>query len=88
LDNFAQNPITYEVFMQISRFSLLLLRHGLFAVLVQISLMLVYIDFSATTFPPDLLSHHFAPWLEYPLTAIALLLGGAYFIEWIQKNEV
>lgn len=74
--------------MQISRFSLLFMRYGFFAVLAQLSLMLVYIDCASVTLPPDLLFHHFAPWLEYPLTAIALLLGGAYFIEWIQKNEV
>jgi|GEM_PF-6769995 len=74
--------------MHISRPSLLLLRYGLFAVLAQLSLMLVYIDTLAVTLPPDLLSYYFAPWLEYPLTTIAILLGGAYFIDWIQKNEV
>ena len=85
---FAKISATYEVFMQISRSSRLLLRYGLFAVLSQLSLMLVYIDVASATFPPSLLSYRFAPWLEYPLTTIALLLGGAYLIEWIQKNEV
>ena len=74
--------------MQFSRPSFFLLRHGLFAVLSQLSLMLVYVDFSSATLPPDLLFYHFAPWLEYPLTAIALLFCGAYLIEYIQKNEV
>lgn len=74
--------------MQISRPSFLLLRHGLFSVLVQLSLMLVYIDFFVGTLPPSLLAYRFAPWLEYPLTTIALLFGGAYWIERIQKNEV
>ena len=74
--------------MHISRSSFLLLRHGLFSVLAQLSLIFVYIDSLSATLPPSLLSHRFAPWLEYPLTTIALLLGGAYFIEWIQKNEV
>lgn len=74
--------------MQISRPSFLLLRFGLFSVLTQLSLMFVYIDHSAEALPRLLLAHRFALWLEYPLTSVALLLIGAYFIDWIQKNEV
>ena len=74
--------------MQISRPSFLLLRYGLFSVLAQLALIFVYIDFFSATFPPSLLAYRFLPWIEYPLTTIALLVIGAYWIEWIQKNEV
>lgn len=73
--------------MQISRPSLLLLSYGLFAVLAELLFILLYIDLQSAILPPSLIAHLCAPWLEYPLCSLALLTGGAYLIEYIQKNE-
>ena len=73
--------------MQISRPAYLLLLHGLFAVICQMAFLYLYINLQAELLPRALLSHLFAPWLEYPLCSLALLFGGAYLLEWVQKNE-
>ena len=73
--------------MQISRPARLLLHYGLFAVLTELLFIILYVDLQSQALPLSLISHLCAPWLEYPLCALALLFSGAYLIDYIQKNE-
>ena len=73
--------------MPLSRSSLLLLTYGVFSVLIQLCMILLYIESKVSLLSPSLLCHHYGPWLEYPLASLALTLGGAYFLHWIQKKE-
>ena len=73
--------------MQISRPARLLLLYGVFAVLAQLCFILLYVEFQSDLLSPSLLRHYYLPWLEYPLCALSLTIGGALFLDYIQKNE-
>ncbi|MBO5938220.1 MAG: hypothetical protein J6Q82_01815 [Clostridia bacterium] len=73
--------------MQISRPARLLLFYGMFAVLSELCFILLYVEIQSHLLPPALLRHFYLPWLEYPLCALSLIFGGAYFLDYIQKNE-
>ncbi len=73
--------------MQISRHTRLLLFYGIFAVLTQLTFILLHIEIQSANLSPALLSHYYAPWLEYPLCSLSLVFGGSYLFEWIEKNE-
>ena len=71
--------------MQKRRISRLLLSFGTYAVLCQITFIFLYVRTAPDSLSPDVLRHTVLPWLEYPLTALVLVLGGALLLDWVQQ---
>ena len=69
----------------VSRPSLLCLTFGTYAVLCQVSMILLFALAVPENVASDVLRHWILPWLEYPLMSLALLLGGALLIDYVQK---
>ena len=50
---------------------------GLFSVLCQLCFLLLMIEIESLTLTGDILFHRYFSYVEYPLTSLILLLGGA-----------
>ena len=70
-----------RVFSTLSRQSHALLRYGLFAVLCQLSLILLHTRIYAERVDGALLSLRFTPFLEHALMSLVILFVGVYLIE-------
>ena len=70
-----------------NKYAFMLLCHGLYAVLCQSALLFTFVSFFAPSLPPDVLLHRYAPFLEYPLMSLLLVLGGALLIQKSLENS-
>ncbi|MBQ9086528.1 MAG: hypothetical protein IJY47_05020 [Clostridia bacterium] len=66
-----------------SSVSLRLLYYGSFAILCQITLIFLLIVSTDPSVSPQVICHEYAPYLEYVLMDLALLLGGALLIDYV-----
>ncbi len=69
----------------VSRPSYLLLLFGTYAVLCQLTFILLSVRTAPETVSLDVLRHRVIPWLEYPLMSLTLIFGGGALLEWVQK---
>ncbi len=69
----------------INRLSYRLLFLGTYAVLCQLTLILLYVCVMPDDISHDVLRHTVLPWLEYPLMSLALILGGATLLNWVER---
>ncbi len=67
-------------------FSSLCTLFGTYAVLCQIVFILLYVCTAPKSLSTDVLRHTVLPWLEYPLTSLALVFGGACLLDVAQRQ--
>ena len=63
--------------------ALLLLHFGTYAVLCQLTGILLLVCLSPDTVSTEVLRHTVTPYLEYPLMSLALILGGSLLLDWV-----
>lgn len=70
-----------------NKFSKMLLMYVFYAVLCQLTLLMLLMLCEASGTPASLLFHRYFYLLEYPLTCLVLLIGGALLWEYILLND-
>ena len=64
------------------KISFYLLLFGIFAVLCQLVLIILHMNFFHPTASPSVLLHTYAHFLQYPLASLTLSIGGALLIDY------
>ena len=65
----------------------LCLIYGLYAILCQLSFILLHALYVAPYISSDVLRHWFVPYLEYPLMSITLILVGSVLLELVSDPK-
>ena len=65
----------------------LFLTHGAYAVLCQLTLILLTVMHQAAALSAPVLRHTYLPWLEYPLASLTLLIGGSLLL-WLEGRRL
>ena len=69
-----------------TRMTTLFLTHGIYAVLCQLTFILLTVQIQAQTLATPLLYRTYLPWLEYPLASLTLLIGGSLLL-WLEGRR-
>ena len=64
-----------------SRTAQLCLIYGFFAVLFQLTMILLCCLAAEEYLSPPIILYHFSPWLDYPLMSLVLLFAGAALLD-------
>lgn len=59
---------------------------GTYAVLCQLTFILLYVCAAPADLSPDVLRHTVTPWLEYPMMSLVLVFGGTLLLDWAQEK--
>ena len=69
-----------------ARITTLFLTHGAYAVLCQLTFILLTVQIQAQALATPLLYRTYLPWLEYPLASLTLLIGGSLVL-WLEGRS-
>ena len=70
-----------------TRMITLFLTHGIYAVLCQLTFILLTVQIQTQPPATPLLYRTYLPWLEYPLASLTLLIGGSFLL-WLEGRRL